>query len=120
MQTIENRYAQLLTQYCLDLKKGDQVYVRSTTLAEPLVREVWKEGLRLGANMVIDLDFAEKDAIYFAEADDDQLAWIDPGYAHAVNHFDAYLVIRAPFNLKDERIREKEKAYKTQISDSPG
>ncbi|MCB0602548.1 MAG: aminopeptidase [Saprospiraceae bacterium] len=119
MQTIENRYAQLLTQYCLDLKKGDQVYVRSTTLAEPLVREVWKEGLRLGANMVIDLDFAEKDAIYFAEADDDQLAWIDPGYAHAVNHFDAYLVIRAPFNLKDERIREKEKLTKRKSATAP-
>ena len=119
MQTIENRYAQLLTQYCLDLKEGDQVYVRSTTLAEPLIKEIWKEGLRLGANLVIELDFAEKDAIYYAEAGEDQLAWVDPGYVHAVNNFDAYLVIRAPFNLRDERIHQKDKLKKRKEATAP-
>ena len=59
MQTMENRYAQLLTQYCLDLKAGDQVYVRSSMLAEPLLREIWREGLKLGANLIIDMDFPE-------------------------------------------------------------
>lgn len=119
MQTMENRYAQLLTQYCLDLKAGDQVYVRSSMLAEPLLREIWREGLKLGANLIIDMDFPEKDNIFYAEANADQLQWIDPGYAHAIKHFDAYLVIRAPYNLRDERVEEKDKLQMRKVATAP-
>jgi len=43
---IHQKYAKLLINYCLDLKPGQKLYVRSSTLAEPLMRELYREGLR--------------------------------------------------------------------------
>ncbi|MFT5263457.1 MAG: aminopeptidase, partial [Polaribacter sp.] len=37
MNSILSKYAQLLVHYCLDIQKGDRLYIKSTTLAEPLV-----------------------------------------------------------------------------------
>ncbi|MCC6412995.1 MAG: aminopeptidase, partial [Saprospiraceae bacterium] len=43
------RYAHLLTHYCLGVKPGDKVFISSTLLAEPLVREVYRAALEAGA-----------------------------------------------------------------------
>ena len=39
---IREKYAKLLVNYCLAVKKNDKVYINSTYLAEPLLREVAK------------------------------------------------------------------------------
>ena len=43
MPTIIEKYAHLLVNYCLGVKKGNRVYISSTYLAEPLLREVVKD-----------------------------------------------------------------------------
>ena len=63
MDSIESKYAKLLTSYCLELKEGDKLLIKSTTLAEPLVREVYKYALQAGAIVEVDLDFREKNSI---------------------------------------------------------
>ncbi len=40
------KYAQLLVNYCLDIREGDRLFIQTTTLAEPLVREVYRAALR--------------------------------------------------------------------------
>ncbi len=110
MKSILTRYANLLVHYCLEIETGNKLYIRSTTLAEPLVREVYRAALKAGAKVEIDLDFREKGRIFLQEARKDQLEYISPTYQLAMETFDAYLYIRAPFNLREEQNIPKENA----------
>ena len=38
MEMLE-KYARLLVDYCLEIREGDRLLIRTTTAAEPLVRE---------------------------------------------------------------------------------
>ena len=59
------KYAQLLVNYCLDIQEGDRLFIQTTTLAEPLVREVYREALRAGAATVeTDFIFRERQKIF--------------------------------------------------------
>jgi len=102
LESIENRYARLLTRYCLDLQPGERIYIRSTTLAEPLVREVYRESLRLGAHPEVQLDFGSQAKILLEEGNDEQLQFVPALYSRAMLEFETYLNIMAPFNLRDE------------------
>ena len=48
-----SRYAQLLTHYCLEVRPGDKVFIATTLLAEPLVRELYREMYAAGAAVVV-------------------------------------------------------------------
>jgi aminopeptidase len=97
------KYAQLLVNYCLDIKEGDRLFIQTTTLAEPLVREIYREALRAGAaNVETDFIFRERQRIFMSEASDAQLRSVSPFYRLAMTEFDTYLHIRAPFNLRED------------------
>jgi len=113
-QSIEARYARLLTQYCLDLQEGDRLLLRTTTLAEPLVREVYRYALRAGAHVEVQLDFREQSRIFFSEAQDKQLDYIPTLYPRAMAEFEAYLHIMAPYNLREEHDLPPEKSKRRQ------
>ncbi len=101
MQTILNRYAQLLVRYCLELQEGERLFVRTTTLAEPLLREVYREALRAGAFVDTDIEIREQQRILYTEGSEAQLGYISPLYQQAIDSYDAYLYIRAPYNLRE-------------------
>lgn len=108
MNTILEKYANLLVHYCLEIKAGDQFYLKSTTLAEPLVREVYREAIRAGANVEVELEFREKGRILLAEGREAQLRYAPPLFKKAMEEFDAYLYIRAPFNLREDQNNDPE------------
>ena len=96
------RYAQLLTHYCLQVRPGDKVFINSTLLAEPLVREVFREAYAAGAALVeCDLAFRERDLIFLQNASDEALRTPPPLTQLAMETFDCYLHIRAPYNLRE-------------------
>jgi len=97
MASILNKYAQLLVNYCVSLKEGERVLIQSTTLAEPLIREVYREALCAGGLPHVQLDFRDKNTIRLNESSADQINYVDPLYALAMEEFDAYIYIRAPF-----------------------
>lgn len=101
MQSIYNKYAQLLTNYCLRVKKGDKVMIKSTYLAEPLLQELLKEINIAGGHPVLDIEIQEYDKIMLDYSSEHQLSWVNPMTKYWNEHFDCYLHIRAPFNLKD-------------------
>ena len=105
--TILQKYAHLLVNYCLDIKDGDRLFIQSTTLAEPLVREVYREALRSGAALVeTDLAFRERHRIFLGNASDLALQTVSPFYHKAMTDFETYLHIRAPFNLREGQSTE--------------
>ena len=89
MKTILNRYAYLLVNYCLEIKRGDQLYVKTTTLAEPLVREVYREAIRAGATVEVSMEFREQGRIFLQEARGKQLKYVSPFYKQAMEKFNA-------------------------------
>ncbi|GJM33148.1 MAG: aminopeptidase [Saprospiraceae bacterium] len=109
MESMLSRYAKLLVHYCLETRAGDRMYLRSTTLAEPLIREVYRIAVRAGAVVEVSMDFSEQERIFLQEAGSDQLKYVSPMYRQAMETYDTYLYIRAPFNLREDQSIDPEK-----------
>lgn len=103
MKNILNKYAQLLVKYCLELQPKEKLLIRTTILAEPLVKEVYREAIRAGAIVETMLDFSEQGRILLTEGQEHQLQHVPTVFEKAINDFDAYLFIRAPFNLREQQ-----------------
>ncbi len=111
MDTILTRYARLLTHYCLQVRPGDKVFIASTLLAEPLVREVYREAYSAGAALVeCDLAFRERERLFFQYASDEALGTPPTLQALAMETFDCFLSIRAPYNLRESNGATPERA----------
>ena len=95
-----NKYANLLTQYSLKLKPNQKVLIKSTTLAEPLVKELYKALLSLGCYVEVDLAFEDQDRLFYDYASSTQLKTPSVFYSKAIDEFDALIRIIAPHNLK--------------------
>jgi len=108
-KTIYEKYAHLLVHYSLFLKKGETVFVRSTHLAEPLLQEFYAEALRVGAHVDFMLDFQDKESIFFENTGVEQLKRVSPFQKEALETFDAYLNIMAPFNLRSLQNADRSK-----------
>ncbi len=101
--SFEQRYADLLVNYCLSIKKGDLLYVRTSSLALPLLKEVYRSAMRQGAHVEYDIEMEDGFQIWLEEADDAQISYVPTAYKNAMLHADAYLNIRAPYNMFESR-----------------
>lgn len=103
------KYAHLLIHYCVELKAGEKLYVSTTTLAEPLVRALYETATKLGAVMEVDFSFEGQDAILYAHADDFVLSHLPVLKAKAISEYDAYIYIKAPYDLNATRGMDMQK-----------
>jgi aminopeptidase len=111
MNPILARYAQLLTGYCLQIRPGDKVFISTTLLAEPLVREVYRLAYAAGAALVdCDLAFRERERLFFQHASDEALRTPPTLHQLAMETYDCYLNIRAPYNLRENSGASTEQA----------
>ena len=111
MNNIAARYAHLLTHYCLEVKPGDKLFIAGTLLAEPLIREVYRAAYAAGAALVeYDLAFQERERIFMENASEVALKTPPMLTATAMESFDCYLNIRAPYNLRDNSGATAERA----------
>jgi aminopeptidase len=94
------KYADLLVNYSLSLQAGEKVLFRSTTLAEPLVRELLKASLQVGAIPHVWFELEDEATLWAEFGNDVQRAYINPLYEQAVNEFEAYLYIKSEHNLR--------------------
>lgn len=115
------KYAELLAHYCLQIRPGDKILVSTTTLAEPLVRSFYKVALEAGAAVVeVDLAFRERDRILHESATEQALRTPSILHSVAMETFDCFLSIRAPFNLREmqnapeERVKWRQEGLKQQ------
>lgn len=111
---ILQKYASLLVHYCLELKSGEKLFVSTTTLAEPLMREVYREAIKIGAHVEYQLSFREQNRIFIQEAASHQLEYVNPSYVNMMETYDAYLVIRAPFNVREDQNNDAGKTGRRQ------
>ncbi|MEL6717206.1 MAG: aminopeptidase [Bacteroidota bacterium] len=113
------KYAQLLVDYSLELQAEEKLFIQTTLLATPLVKEIYRYATRKGAIVETDISFEGKRDIFLKEACNDvQLNYISPTYMQAMEQFNAYLYIRAPFDLSTPsysdpiKSRKREQAYR--------
>ncbi len=101
MNPILEKYALLLVNYCLDVQPNERVFVKSTSLAEDLLKYVHDAILKRGGHPYISISVKGTDVSFYEYATKEQLEHIPQFTELALNHFDAYLVIRAPHNLRE-------------------
>jgi aminopeptidase len=94
------KYASLLVDYCIKSKPGQKVLVRTTTLAEPLLKELYIVLLQRGAFVEFMLSFEDEERLFLDYASEDQLKQPSEFYTYAIENFDAIITLKAPFNLK--------------------
>jgi aminopeptidase len=93
-------FAALLCDYCLEVEAGQQVLVRSTTLAAPLLRALHRALLEREAWPLLRTELPGVEEAFLACARDAQLDGF-PSLAHAeATQADAFLTIQAPANTR--------------------
>src|SRR5690625_7259914 len=96
---MEKKYANLLVDYCLEIKKGDMVFVQSTPLASTLLKEFFRIATRRGAWVEFDLRIEEQERIFFEEAYQDLIELISTTQKYRFSYFNKYIYINEPYNL---------------------
>ena len=100
MSVDPDAFAALLCDYCLEVEADQQVLVRSTTLAEPLLRALHRALLTRRAWPLLRTELPGLDGDFLAHASDAQLDAL-PSLAHAeAVQADAFLSIQAPANTR--------------------
>ena len=101
MLDIHEKYAKLLVSYSLSLKAGDQFVIAGSYLAEDLVKAVYEEALAAGAHPELRIGINGTEKIFYDNASDEQLKYVSPLLEYVAQKYDASLMIRAPFNMKE-------------------
>ena len=101
MENIYKKYAKLLVNYSLELKKGDKFYISSSYLAEDFLKEVYREALLAGAHPELDVGINGIGKMFYDTANDEQLAYVSPRAKYMVENYEAFLTVISPFNVKE-------------------
>lgn len=95
------KFAHLLLERCLSLKKGDLFLIRTTPLAVPLVQEVYRYALKLGAYPFIRAELEGLKGIFLKEAPEEVLTFLSPFDLAEQEKANTILTIDAPYNTKE-------------------
>ncbi|MEP7195232.1 MAG: aminopeptidase [Saprospiraceae bacterium] len=91
------KYADLLSNYSLFLKEGELVYLRTTCLAQDLVRDFSQSCIDRSVNLVVEFDYEEKEEYLIANGNNNLLNYLPSSSIDLIQKCDAYLYIRAPY-----------------------
>jgi aminopeptidase len=113
------KIADVLINYSIGLKSGQKLLIRASTLAEPLIREVYRQALRVGGLVTLQLSVPGYDRIFLDEAGNEQLDWVQPLFKTVVETYDAYLAIEAVENTRESTGSDLEKQARSGRSMKP-
>ena len=111
------KLGKVMVNYSLDLKPGQNLWLRTTPLAEELNLAVYEEAIKAGAHVFVDQRMPEADEIFFKYASDEQVDYVSPLRQMIVDTFDAELYIEAEHNSRSlagidgTRIARSRKAF---------
>lgn len=94
------RWAEVLVRYSVGVTVGDKFMINSGPAAAPLIKEVYREALRVGAHPHVNLALPGLQEIFFKEASEDQLRYVSPIETLVLENFDATLSIGATENTR--------------------
>lgn len=95
------RWAEALLHYSMDLQPRDRLMILSTPAAAPLIAEVYREALRMGAHPEVTLNLPGLHEILLREGSEEQLKDVSPVQKLINSQFDAILAILAVENTRE-------------------
>jgi aminopeptidase len=93
-------FADLLCEYCLDVSEGQQVLIRSTPLAAPLLLELQRAVLQRGAWPLLRISLPGEERGFYAHAAGEPLDAVAPIALAEARRADASLRIQAPADTR--------------------
>ncbi len=94
------RLANVLVDYCCDVKPGIWVGLLGDVVALPALRAVYREVLRYGGNPTVFISDEWMERAFIREASDEQIAWLDPSQTLYYEQADIYIRIGATSNTR--------------------
>jgi len=94
------KLAQVLIHYSLQLKDGQQCFIRTSPLAEELTLEVYAEAIKTGAHVFVQNAVPGTEEVFYKQASEKQLEHISPVRKLLLETFDAVLSIGAEHNTR--------------------
>ena len=82
------KLAHLLVNYSTSVKPGERVRIGGTPASEPLLREIYREVVRVGAHPVIRMQLTDEEFVFYSQASDEQLDYLDPLLVHDIENID--------------------------------
>jgi aminopeptidase len=95
------RMAHILVHYSLSLKKGDRLAIEAGPVAAPLVRQVVREALRVGAYPELFVQLPGVRELYLQEASDEQLTYVPATRRMVYEKYETLLSISSDENTKE-------------------
>jgi aminopeptidase len=92
--------AQVLVRYSLNVQPGNLVAIQGGTEAISLLREVYRETLRVGGHPELNIVMEEAREIYLKEANEEQLNFVSPVTQLITERYDCLLYIDAETNTR--------------------
>jgi aminopeptidase len=93
--------ARILVDYSLEVRPAQLVTISGSTLAAPLIREVYRHVLQRGGHPLVQVSLPGLSEIYYRQASDDQLRFIRPDERIMPEMADAALSILSDANTKE-------------------
>jgi aminopeptidase len=110
------RLADVLVNYSTQVKPGDWVGILGDVIAAPALREVYKAVVRAGGLPLVLLSDEMMTRTFLREANDAQLAWLDPVHSLYYDQGDVYIRVsssqntRAMTNIQAKRVQQRKRA----------
>jgi aminopeptidase len=94
------RFADVIVGYSARVRPGDVVTLETSTLAAPMVYELFRAVLRAGAHPLPRIALEGLTENLLKHGNDEQLAWENPARADDIETVDVRIVLEAPANTK--------------------
>jgi aminopeptidase len=95
------RMASVIVNYCLELKCGKELRIEGQYIAEPLIREIYREALLAGAYPSIMIGIPGLGPIRYRYSTDDQLKHVSEIDWFVIENLDAVVTLWADWNTKE-------------------
>ena len=94
------RLASVLVGYSTGIQPGELVAIEGTVVALPLITEVYRQVLAAGGHPRPRVRLGRELEVFYEEASDEQLDWVDPPFLALNEHANARIIIEAETNTK--------------------
>ncbi|MFH0768562.1 MAG: aminopeptidase [Chloroflexota bacterium] len=94
------KLAQLLVDYSVAVREGDRVVINGSTLAEPLLKEIYIRVLQAGGHPLMMASLPDTEEIFFRYASDEQLKHVPKPAELIMETYDVRISILAESNTK--------------------
>ena len=113
------KLASVLVNHSLEIKKNDLFAICGSSVATPLIKEVYKQALKLGAQPYVQIGISGLGEIYYKNASEKQLNYVSPISKFEIGKINTRLVILSPENTRNMTNVDPKKQAISAIAQKP-